>query len=109
MDLKLKLNRLGSIRRLWINDKERDDCKILSLDIKITDTEKLVGIALNLDNKDWTTKELVETIIISKPDTKEGIEKIKQLGEELLKLSAEYENDKERTTERILEDEKRNT
>ncbi len=96
MKLKLKQDREGNLKRLWLNDSEigLDKTKIIYLNINISDNRKLIELALNLNN--LTLDELEGFITLTNP-TKESIEKLKQ-------IIKKFEDDnKQKPTKRVLE------
>jgi hypothetical protein len=89
MKLVLNHNKEG-VARVWVDDKELDSYKILSLRIDISAKEKLAEIAFNLDN--FTLKDEVNLFpIIVEPSTQKGVEFMKKLGREFIKKAKEIE------------------
>ena len=87
MKLILKQNKTGKLQRIWLNDKQVKDCKFVYLDIKLSDKEKILNLAIDLDKGNFEVDDLICEFLIEKPFTKEGLKKLKEVGQHFIKLS----------------------
>jgi hypothetical protein len=94
MELKLSQNKKGKLSRLWLNESEIDlnKVKIISINADLTDNQKLLTVALNIDTEE-PIDDLTLNLLITEPETETGWKNLEILKNKINSMFDAHEGD----------------